>query len=67
MWYSNPFVDNNGNFILFVFSITVTIRVMCNKSSMIKTIIDYMDYGRPMKPFFIEIQNFWAWAGKLGK
>ena len=19
------------------------------------------DYGRPMKPFFIEIQNFWAW------
>ena len=19
-------------------------------------------YGRPMKPFFIEIQNFWAWA-----
>ena len=20
------------------------------------------DYGRPMKPFFIEIQNFWAWA-----
>ena len=25
------------------------------------------DYGRPMKPFFIEIQNFWAWADKLGK
>ena len=23
------------------------------------------DYGRPMKPFFIEIQNFWAWADKL--
>ena len=21
-----------------------------------------MDYRRPMKPFFIEIQNFWAWA-----
>jgi hypothetical protein len=20
------------------------------------------DYGRPMKPFFIEISNFWAWA-----
>ena len=20
-----------------------------------------------MKPFFIEIQNFWAWADKLGK
>ena len=20
------------------------------------------DQGRPMKPFFIEIQNFWAWA-----
>ena len=25
-----------------------------------------MDYGRPMKPFFIDIQNFWAWADKLG-
>ena len=24
-----------------------------------------MDYGCPMKPFFIEIQNFWAWAGKF--
>ena len=23
------------------------------------------DYGRPLKPFFIEIQNFWAWADKL--
>ena len=22
------------------------------------------DYGRPTKPFFIEIQNFWAWADK---
>jgi hypothetical protein len=22
-------------------------------------------YGCPMKPFFIEIQNFWAWADKL--
>ena len=25
------------------------------------------DYGRPMKPFFIEIQNFWAQADKLGR
>ena len=25
------------------------------------------DYGHPMKPFFIEIQNFWAWADKLGR
>ena len=24
-----------------------------------------MDYGRQMKPFFIEIQNFWAWADKF--
>ena len=23
------------------------------------------DYGRPMKPFFIEIQTFWAWADKF--
>ena len=23
--------------------------------------------GRPMNPFFIEIQNFWAWADKLGR
>ena len=25
------------------------------------------DYGRPMKPFFIEIQNFWALAEKLDR
>ena len=25
------------------------------------------DYGRPMKPFFIEIPNFCAWADKLGR
>ena len=23
------------------------------------------DYGRSMKPFFIEISNFWAWADNL--
>jgi hypothetical protein len=26
-----------------------------------------MDYRCPIKPFFIEIQNFWAWADKLGR
>ena len=26
-----------------------------------------MYYGRPMKPFFIEIPKFWAWADNLGK
>ena len=25
------------------------------------------DYGRPMKPFFIKIQNFRAWPDKLGR
>ena len=25
------------------------------------------DYGLPMKPFFIEIQNFWAWADKFDR
>ena len=24
-----------------------------------------MDYGRPLKPVFVEIQNFWAWADKF--
>ena len=23
------------------------------------------DYGRPMKPFLIEIQNFWAWTNLI--
>jgi hypothetical protein len=27
----------------------------------------HTDYGRPVKPFFIEIQNFWAWGDKLDK
>ena len=26
-----------------------------------------MDYGRPIKLFFIEIQNFWIWADKVGR
>ena len=25
------------------------------------------DYGHPMKPVFIEITNFWAWADNLGR
>ena len=25
------------------------------------------DYGRLINPFFIEIQNFWAWADNLGR
>ena len=25
------------------------------------------DYGCPMKPFFIKIPNFWAWADKWGR
>ena len=30
-------------------------------------ILNPTDYGRPMKPFFIEIQNVWAWADNLGR
>ena len=26
-----------------------------------------MDYGRPMKPSFIEIPNFWSWEDKFGR
>ena len=26
-----------------------------------------IDYELPMKPFFIEIPNFWAWADNLGR
>ena len=29
-------------------------------------ILKTTDYGRPMKPFFVEIQNFWALVDKLG-
>ena len=25
------------------------------------------DYGRPLKPFFKKIPNFWAWADNLGR
>ena len=36
--------------------------------NLIGQVIDCItDYGRPMKPFFIAIQNFWAWADKLGR
>ena len=25
------------------------------------------DYGRPMKPFFIEIPKFWGWGRQIGQ
>jgi hypothetical protein len=28
-------------------------------------ILDLTDYGLPMKPYIIEIPNFWAWADKF--
>ena len=31
------------------------------------SMVPLMDYGRPMKHFFIEIPNFWAWADKLSR
>ena len=30
-------------------------------------IVYFMDYGHPMKPFFIKIPNFWAWADNLSR
>ena len=36
-------------------SITLEISLYCT------------EYGCLMKPFFIEIQNFWVWADKLGR
>ena len=33
----------------------------------LELILTSTDYGRPMKPFFIEIPNFWAWADKFGQ
>ena len=27
----------------------------------------FKDYGRPMKPFFIEFPNFGAWVDNLGR
>ena len=32
-----------------------------------KLLVVITDYKLPMKPFFIEIQNFCAWAEKLGR
>ena len=31
------------------------------------TVPECTDYGGQMKPFFIDISNFWAWADILGK
>ena len=46
----------------------------CNSVSQLDKMFDtvemmlaYTDYGRPMKPFFIENPNFWAWADNLGR
>ena len=40
---------------------------MIKKDFQFRLGIQTKDYGRPMKPFFIEIQNFWAWADRLGR
>ena len=34
-------------------------------SSLFSLTITSTDYGRAMKPFFIKIPNFWAWADKF--
>ena len=43
--------------LIHTFKHQVLTNVLCSDSR--------TDYGRPMKPFFIEIQNFWAWADKF--
>ena len=35
--------------------------------SLLLQILILTDYGRPMKPSFIEIPNFWAWEDNLGR
>ena len=30
-------------------------------------LVSKKEYGRPMKPFFIEMPNFWAWSDNLGR
>ena len=39
-------------------------RILCNRYHLL-CMYSYTDYGHPMKPFFIEIPNFWAWEDKL--
>ena len=60
-------------------SITFTVRggfftcwaILAHSASYLKTSFylnpEATDYGRPIKPFFIEILNFWACEDKLGR
>ena len=43
------------------------LSVLCELRGMTKNgcLLKSTDYGRPMKPFFIKILNFWAWADKI--
>ena len=46
-------------------AISLNIHTGKIKQKYLDQLANTTDYGRPMKPFFIEIQNFWAWADKL--
>ena len=63
-----PFSKESASFIedaknIYLCDLHATIKNECE----IQVLDSVTDYGRPMKPFFIEIQNFWAWADNLGR
>ena len=41
--------------------------MLCTIFSWLNLTVPDTDYGRPMKPIFIEISKFWAWARQFGQ
>ena len=60
------FLISSGKERFYTFSSIFRFYYLSSKCQKMSNIDNITDYGRPMKPFFIEIQNVWAWADKLG-
>ena len=69
VWYQKFFrffvINHISLFFFFFFEAFQEFGCIFKEKSQMKNILPATDYERPMKPFFIEITSFWAWADNL--
>ena len=61
------YLKNRASIIYRIFFFKRVCEVVFSFYKNILAIVIRTDHRRPMKPFFIEIHNFWAWADQSGK
>ena len=75
LWKYEPIVSNQLVGTPFFCQVATKISAACflwldsihPSNSSLHSLDMTTDYGRSMKPFFIKISNFWAWADNLGR